>query len=135
MPGSRNNTPSSRSARAEGAEIHWGDETGLRSDDVRGRNFAPRGETPVVRVCQNRENLGLISTVTNRGHARWMIFEGAMHAALLLDFFRRLIKDAGRKVFLILNNLKVHHARIVTAWLDEHRDQMEGFFLPSLVPI
>lgn len=30
------------SAKAEGAEIHWGDETGLRSDDVRGRSYAPQ---------------------------------------------------------------------------------------------
>ncbi len=29
-------------AKVEGAEIHWGDETGLRSDDVRGRSCAPR---------------------------------------------------------------------------------------------
>jgi hypothetical protein len=36
-------------AKVEGAEIHWGDETGLRSDDVRGRSFAPQGQTPVVR--------------------------------------------------------------------------------------
>lgn len=31
-------------AKAERGEIHWGDETGLRSDDVRGRSFAPKGE-------------------------------------------------------------------------------------------
>ncbi len=37
-------------AKAEGAEIHWGDESGLRSDDVRGRGFAPKGQTPVVRA-------------------------------------------------------------------------------------
>ncbi len=37
-------------AKREGAEIHWGDETGLRSDDVRGRSYAPLGQTPVVRV-------------------------------------------------------------------------------------
>jgi hypothetical protein len=29
-------------AKSEGAEIHWGDETGLRSDDVRGRSYAPK---------------------------------------------------------------------------------------------
>lgn len=51
-------------AQAEGAEIHWGDETGLRSDDVRGRSFAPKGKTPVVRVNSKRENVGLISTDT-----------------------------------------------------------------------
>jgi len=54
-------------AKAEGGEIHWGDETGLRSDDVRGRSFAPRGATPVVRISHRREGLSVISTVTNRG--------------------------------------------------------------------
>lgn len=31
-------------AKVEGVEIHRGDETGLRSDDVRGRGYAPKGE-------------------------------------------------------------------------------------------
>ena len=53
-------------AKTEQAEIHWGDETGLRSDDVRGRGYAPTGHTPVVRVNNKREGLSIISTVTNR---------------------------------------------------------------------
>ncbi len=57
----------SKRARQEGAEIHWGDETGLRSDDVRGRGYAPKGETPVLRVKHNRSSLSVISTVTNKG--------------------------------------------------------------------
>ena len=59
-------------AKAEGAEIHWGDESGLRSDDVRGRGFAPKGQTPVVRVNNKRHNLSVISTVTNKGQMRAM---------------------------------------------------------------
>src|ERR671914_1683345 len=42
-----------RAKRARGVVV-WGDETGLRSDDVRGRSDAPRGRTPVVRVCHRR---------------------------------------------------------------------------------
>src|SRR5918995_3292350 len=38
-------------ARRARGTVFWGDETGLRSDDVRGRGYAPRGRTPVVRVC------------------------------------------------------------------------------------
>jgi transposase len=121
-------------AKAEGAEIHWGDETGLRSDDVRGRGYAPKGQTPVVRVNNKREGLSLISTVTNQGKVRWQVFEGAMHADLLIGFFKRLIKDTDRKVFLILDNLKVHHARKVKAWLGEHEDEIKVFYLPSYSP-
>jgi len=121
-------------AKAEQAEIHWGDETGLRSDDVRGRGYAPKGHMPVVRVNNKREGLSIISTVTNRGKVRWKIFEGAMHADLLIDFFKRLIKDVDRKVFLILDNLKVHHARKVKPWLADHEDGIEVFYLPSYSP-
>lgn len=121
-------------AKAEQAEIHWGDETGLRSDDVRGRGYAPKGQTPVVRVNNKREGLSIISTVTNQGKVRWKVFEGAMNADVLIDFFKRLIKDADRKVFLILDNLKVHHARKVKDWLAKHEEEIEVFYLPSYSP-
>ena len=121
-------------AKAEQAEIHWGDETGLRSDDVRGRGYAPKGQTPVVRVNNRREGLSIISTVTNQGKVRWKVFEGAMNAGVLIDFFKRLIKDAKRKVFLILDNLKVHHARKVKDWLAKHEEEIEVFYLPSYSP-
>jgi len=37
-----------RRAQHEGAEIHWGDETALANTDVRGRGYAPKGQTPVA---------------------------------------------------------------------------------------
>lgn len=121
-------------AAQEGADILWGDETGLRSDDVRGRSYSPRGSTPVIRVKHNREGCSVISTVTNKGQMRWMVFEGALNARILIDFLRRLIKDAKRKIFLILDNLRVHHSKPVDAWVEEHNEQIELFFLPSYSP-
>jgi transposase len=46
----------------------------------------------------------------------------------------RLTKDAGRKVFLILDNLRVHHSQEVQKWLEDHREQIEIFHLPSYSP-
>ncbi|MGC3525902.1 IS630 family transposase [Pseudomonas aeruginosa] len=121
-------------AKTEGAEIHWGDESGLRSDDVRGRSFAPKGQTPVIRVNTKRHGLSVISTVTNKGQMRWRISDGALNASILIDFLRRLTKGASKKVFLILDNLRVHHAKPVKAWLAEHKDAIEVFYLPSYSP-
>ncbi len=121
-------------AKKEGAEIHWGDETGLRSDDVRGRCFAPKGETPVIRVSSKRAGLSIISTVTNKGRMRWKIFDGALNSDILIDFLRRLIKGATRKVFLILDNLRVHHSKPVKEWLAKHEDAIAVFYLPSYSP-
>ncbi len=121
-------------AKFEGAEVHWGDETGLRNDNVRGRSYAPKGETPVVRVNSKREGLSIISTVTNKGQMRWKMFEGALNADILIDFLGRLIKGASKKIFLILDNLRVHHSKPVKAWLARHHDQIEAFYLPSYSP-
>ena len=122
-------------ARREGAEIHWGDETALVNTDVRGRSFAPRGKTPVARtVGGTRHKLSMIATVTNQGKARWMIIDDAFDADKLIEFLGALIKDADRKVFLILDNLRVHHSKLVKAWVAERIDQIELFYLPSYSP-
>ena len=71
-----------RARQARGI-IFWGDETGLRWDDVRGRGYAPRGRTPLVRVCHKRASLSLISAVTNRGELRRTIVDGAVYAPTL----------------------------------------------------
>jgi len=41
---------------------------------------------------------------------------------------------AERKVFLILDNLGVHHCKPVKAWLAEHADEIDVFYLPSYSP-
>ena len=122
-----------RARQARGV-IFWGDETGLRSDDVRGRGYAPRGRTPVVRVCQRRASLSLISAVTNRGELRWMIVDGAVNAPILIRFLQRLIREARRKIFLVLDRLRVHRARLVRDRLAEHSSEIEVHYLPSYSP-
>ena len=121
-------------ARAEEGVVFWGDETGLRSDDVRGRSYAPRGRTPTVQICQKRAGLGLISAVTNKGELRWMVLDGAVKAPALIRFLGRLVRDAGRKVFLILDRLPVHRARSARAWLAERPAEIEVFYLPPYSP-
>ena len=121
-------------ARQEKAEIQWGDETGLRSDDVNGRGYAPKGKTPVRRTKGTPEKINMISTVTNRGKLRFMLYKERMCADLLIKFLRRLIKDADRKVYLILDNLRVHHAKKVKAWVEKHDQQITLFHLPSYSP-
>ena len=122
-------------AKAQGGEIHWGDETALVNTDVRGRSFAPAGKTPVaMAVGGTRQKLSMIATVTNQGKTRWMIIDEAFDADKLIEFLQALIKDAGKKVFLILDNLRVHHSKLVKAWVGERTDQIELFYLPSYSP-
>src|SRR4051812_35634606 len=83
-------------AKAEGAEIHWGDETGISNQAAYGRSFAPKGQTPVIRRTARRHTTSMISTVSNRGSLRFMLDEGALNAALFLSFLQRLVRGARR---------------------------------------
>jgi transposase len=121
-------------AKREKAEIYWGDETGLRSGDVRGRGYAPRGETPVINTTAKYENLSMVSAITNKGKVHWMIVDGAVNIERFLEFLKSLIKNRHRKIFLILDNLKVHHGKEVTKWVKKNTERIELFYLPAYSP-
>lgn len=121
-------------AKREQAEIHWGDGTGVRSDESRHRGYAPRGRTPVVKIPARRRSLSMIAAVTNQGKVRFMIYPGGSSPQRLIVFLRRLIKDARRKVFLILDNLNVHKAKAVNVWVKCHADRIAVFYLPPYSP-
>ncbi len=121
-------------AKAEKAEIYWGDETGMRNDSQHERGYAPKGKTPVINLNAKRASTNMISAITNQGKVRFKIFEGNMNADILVDFMKRLIKAAKRKVFLILDNLRVHHAKVVKKWLQDKSEQIEVFYLSAYSP-
>src|SRR3954452_9021485 len=119
-----------RKAKAQGCDIQWTDETGLSSRANYGRSFAPRGQTPVIRRPGRRFSQSMISSLTNRGKLRFMIYEGALNTTIFLNFLQRLIREATRKLFVIVDNLPVHRAHRITAWVRDHADRIELFYLP-----
>lgn len=123
-----------KQAKKDRAEIHWGDETGLCNDSYHGRSYAPRGHTPAIRLSARCRRVNLISTVTNQGKVRFMVYENSMNADTLIKFLKRLIKGSKRKIYLILDNLRVHHSKVVKKWVKEHKDDIAIFFLPSYSP-
>jgi transposase len=123
-----------RRASTEGGEIQWGDETGVRSTCQHSRGYARPGETPELIVPGSRFSVNMISTVTNQGRVRWMIYTGRMNAALFIVFLERLIASAAKKVFLIVDHLSVHEAAAVDQWLAGKEDRIEVFYLPKYAP-
>lgn len=124
-----------RRARDEGGDIHWGDETAVSSVEHHPRGYAPKGKTPVLVLSQaKRERVNLISSITNQGKVRFMSYEGRFTAPVMIKFLQRLLKDSEKKIFLIVDNLRVHHSRKVKAWLKDKESLIELFYLPSYSP-
>ena len=121
-------------AKAEKADIYRGDETGVDNRENFERGFAEKGNPPILPMETKRERVNMISAISNQGHSRFMVYEEKMNQKLFIDFLRRLIRESERKVFLIIDNLRVHHGKLVAAWLLKHQDQIEVFFLPPYAP-
>jgi transposase len=123
-----------RRAKREKAEIHWGDEMGLRSDDQRGRSYGRRGQTPVIFGTGRRFGCNMISTVTNRGRLAFMVFDERFTAPVCLRFLKRLIRHSRRTIFLIWDRHPVHRSGVVQQWLHRNRRRIRMFFLPGYSP-
>lgn len=121
-------------AKNEGAQIHWCDQTGISSEDHRGRGYSPKGNTPIAGTQAARFSISMISTVTNRGKLRFMVYRKGLKTATFIKFLRRLIKSTGHKVFLILDNLQVHRAKKVQEWAERHKELIDLFYLPPYCP-
>jgi len=122
-------------AKNESCEIFWGDEVGVQNECNYAKGYAPKGKTPTAKLTHNKSfRINMISAIANTGKLRFMMYEKTMTQQLLIVFMRRLIKSIGKKIFLILDNLKVHHGKIVKQFLAENADKIEVFYLPTYSP-
>ncbi|WP_125483317.1 IS630 family transposase, partial [Caballeronia choica] len=123
-----------KEAKQEGAVIYWGDEMGLRSDHVSGTSFALKGETPVVRATGQRFGCNMISAITNRGELSFMVFEGTFKNATFIEFMKRMLKQATRKIYLIVDGHPVHRSVAVKQFVADNAKRLRLIRLPGYCP-
>lgn len=122
-------------AKTENAEIFWGDETAVQNVANYARGYAPKGQTPVVKVQAKKMHINMISAISNRGKLHFLLYSDAINSDRLISFMEAIIKAAdGKKVYLILDNLKVHHSKKVTEWVEGRKAQIRLFHLPPYAP-
>lgn len=121
-------------ARAEGATILWGDETAVKEDANWVRGDTPRGELPVLKTPTRWQKLSMISAISARGEIAFQIVEGAINTDRFIAFLALLLQQIEGKIFLVVDNLRVHHARKVSEWLADKKDRIELVFLPPYAP-
>ena len=121
-------------ASKEKAEIFWCDETGISNKSNSNRGFSPRGQTPVEKVEVKKERVNMISAVTNQGKVRFMLYLETMTTVLLIMFLHRLMREAGRKVYVVMDNLRVHHSKKFKKWVETNKDKIHICYLPPYSP-
>ena len=123
-----------KKAKLQKGIIYWADEMGLSSTDQRGRTYGLVGKTPSIRKTGSRFRCNMIAAISNHGSMKWKVFEDSFTADVFLDFLRRLIYKSDKKIFLVLDNLRVHHSKKAAKWVQKNQDKIEFFFLPPYSP-
>jgi hypothetical protein len=115
--------------------VVWLDELGVRSDAATGRSWAPVGQTPVIKGTGKRFRVNLLSAISNAGLLRFRLVVGSFRGPVVIEFLGRLPRDmGGRKVHLVVDGHPVHRARLVSAWVGRHAEQIQLHFLPGDSP-
>jgi len=123
-----------KQAEHEGAEIFWGDETGVAADAYPGYGYARKGERATMEVSDPHIKANVISALSNKGTVRFMTYYRTMNADLFLVFLKGLLRSARGKIYLIVDRLRAHDAVKVWRWLIEHNDQIEMVLMPRRAP-
>ena len=126
-----------REARKKRAKILWCDESAVLAGEVKARGYSPKGKAPLLRAPANRGiRCNMISAVGNQGDLKFMIFRDAMNAEKFREFLEHLLREIPGAIFLILDNLRVHHAKCLRPYFAKKRAEGRLFlhYLPSYSP-
>jgi len=123
-------------ARAQrvGARIFFLDEAGVRSDQVLGRTWGLRGQTPEVPTSGRRQSISAISAVNARGAFWWALYTERLNATRFIEHLRAFMRGRKGRVFLVLDRHPAHIAKVVARYIQSLRGRLEFHFLPGYAP-
>jgi transposase len=121
-------------ARKLGADIYFWDEAGFRADAVQGRTWGKRGHTPIIAVPGKRQTISAASAVNAKGAFWFATYQGGLNADLFVGMLKLLMRRRRRPLFLVLDNLATHRAKVVTEYVASTNGKLELHYLPGYAP-
>jgi len=126
-----------KEAKKENADIWWCDETACQNLANNLKGYAPVGthNKPVLEHSAKRFKINMISAITNTGKSMFSLYDESIKIDSFIEFCKKVIdSNNNKKVYLIVDNLRVHHAKLVKAWEEENKDKIKLFYLPAYSP-
>ena len=123
-------------AKKENAVIWWADETACVSLPTNLKGYAKKGSKikPILTHPAQKFKINMISAITNTGKTMFSIYDESINVDRFIDFLSKVIKSSDKKVYMIVDNLRVHHAKLVKQWVEKHKNQIALFYLPPYSP-
>jgi transposase len=121
-------------AKRRKADIFFLDEAGIRSDAPLQRTWGVKGQTPIVKTSGQRQSVSAISAVTARGEFWYSVYTGRLNATRFVAFLKDFMRYRRRCVFLVVDGLPAHKAKLVATYVQSLKGKLELHFLPGYAP-
>jgi transposase len=121
-------------AKRWGAEIYFWDESGFRADSVQGQTWGMKGKTPIIAVSGKRQSASAASAVNAKGGFWFASYKGGMNADLFIGMLKVLMRCRKKPLYLVLDSLPAHKAKIVRDYVESTNGKLEFHFLPGYAP-
>lgn len=123
-----------KTAKRHNADIYFADEAAFRSDSHSGTTWSPIGVTPEVTEHRGKFGINCVSAVSAKGLLRFKMYDGKMTSTLFVDFLQRLQGDAGKTVFVIVDNATYHRSSVVKEFIKKQKGKIRLYYLPAYSP-
>jgi len=126
-------------ADEQGATIVWVDASGCYLLPRAVRTWAPRGETPILRVPLTRDHRSAISALTLDGRLFLQVRKDSYDGEAVVGFLRVLWRKIAGKLVVIWDGSPIHHGQVVKDFLAAgaakrlHLERLPGY-APDLNP-
>ena len=103
------------------------------------RTYAPRGQTPILRVKLTHDHLSTIGAITTRGQLLFQIQTRSYNSADVVRFLRLLLRKLPGKLLVIWDGSPIHRSQTIKDFLARgaakrmHLERLPGY-APELNP-
>ena len=97
----------------------WVDEAGFYLLPARVHTYAPRGQTPILRVPLTRDHVSAIAALTADGRVLMQVQQCAFRGPQVVRFLRHLLRHIPGQLLVIWDGSPIHRCGVVKDFLRE----------------
>ena len=99
------------------------------------KNWFPKGKQRIIPTYGKHEGVKLLGVLNYNTGNIYVEEHEKYDAQVFLDFLKNVLKQYPTgKILMILDNARIHHAKLLQGFLDTNKDRLELWFLPPYSP-
>jgi len=118
-------------------DIRFQDECHFQQHGTRCKMWIPpEDKDPILKHAPTRKSVSLFGCVCSRTGQLTSMISPVFNAETFLKFLKKVLKTRkkGKKIILVVDNARYHHAIMLKDWLKENKKHMQLLFLPPYSP-